>query len=94
MSLVHSEAVWEVERVSGPDGASEGRTYTFRFTRGDDARLIRISVPDHAHARGRMPLASGSTWPAARLIAAVDDPPAEWAVWPDSVRTEGYELRG
>ena len=40
-----------------------------------------------------MPLANGGAWPAARLIAEVEDPPSEWAVWPDTVRAEGYELR-
>jgi hypothetical protein len=85
---------WQVERVSGPDAAKDGRTYTFRLTRADtEARLVRVWVPDHTHAFGRMPLANGGAWPAARLIAEVEDPPSEWAVWPDSVRAEGYELR-
>ncbi len=87
------QPAWQVERVSGPDAAKDGRTYSFRLTRADEARLIRVWVPDHAHAFGRMPLANGSAWPAARLIAEVEDPPSEWAVWPDSVRADGYELR-
>ena len=36
---------WQVERVSGPDAAKDGRTYTFRLTRADnEARLVRVSV--------------------------------------------------